>query len=117
MTMLAEPAADTLYEQVCGRITGLIDAGTLRGGQRIPSVRKLSAQLKVSVSTVLQAYRLLEARGRIEARPQSGYYVKVYARWRPPAAPETSRPPAGPTRVVGAELILRMIQSSSAGDR
>ena len=87
MTMLAERApsaadeiADTLYEQVAGRIVGLIDAGTLRVGQRIPSVRKLSGQLKVSVSTVLQAYRLLEDRGRIEARPQSGYYVKASRR-------------------------------------
>ena len=109
-TLLADPA-DTLYEQVAARIAGLIDAGTLRVGQRIPSVRKLGAQLKVSVSTVLQAYRLLEDRGRIEARPQSGYYVKAGGAWRPPAAPETSKPSASPSRVSTADLAMRMIQA------
>src|SRR3954465_6384267 len=104
MTLAPEmdAAADTLYEQVADRITGLIEAGTLRVGQRIPSVRKLSVQLKVSVSTVLQAYRLREDRGRIEARPQSGYYVKAGA-WRPPAAPARSRPSASPTHVSTAD--------------
>ena len=62
-----------LYEKVAARIEALIDAGTLRPGQRIPSVRRLREQWNVSMSTVLGAYRLLEDRGRIEARPQSGH--------------------------------------------
>lgn len=33
--------------------------------------------MDVSVTTVLQAYLVLESRGLIEARPQSGYYVKI----------------------------------------
>src|SRR5262245_817418 len=65
-----------LYERVAGRIAHLIDRGTLRPGERIPSVRGLSRQLKVSVTTVTEAYRLLEERGIITARPQSGYYVQ-----------------------------------------
>ena len=73
------------------RSTTLIRAGTLRAGERVPSVRRLSNQQRVSVSTVLQAYQRLEDIGVIEARPQSGYYVR-----RPAAAvaePAPSRPP------------------------
>jgi DNA-binding transcriptional MocR family regulator len=107
-------ATETLYEQVVARIEGLIDAGTLRVGQKIPSVRKLSRQLKVSVSTVLQAYRLLEDRGRIEARPQSGYYVKA-GTWRAPPAPTISKPSPSPTHVSTADLAMRIMQACAGG--
>ena len=63
----------TRYEQVARRLTDLIEHGTLRPGERVPSVRRCSVQLDVSIATVLQAYRLLENRGFIEAHPQSGY--------------------------------------------
>ena len=53
----------------------LIRHGTYRTGDRIPSIRDISRSMKVSVSTALEAYRLLEVKGLIEARPQSGYYV------------------------------------------
>ncbi|MBI5534353.1 MAG: PLP-dependent aminotransferase family protein [Deltaproteobacteria bacterium] len=66
----------TKYEQVESRIAGLIDCGTLRGGQRIPSVRAMAVQMRVSVMTVLQGYRRLEDRGLIESRPKSGYFVR-----------------------------------------
>jgi DNA-binding transcriptional MocR family regulator len=64
-----------LYEQIAAELAEQIDAGRLRAGQRVPSVRRASAQRGVSVATVVQAYRLLESRGLLEARPQSGYYV------------------------------------------
>lgn len=80
-----------LYHQLAEQIHGLVRAGTLRAGERVPSVRRLSQQQGVSVSTVLQAYQRLEAIGVIEARPQSGYYVKRSA----PTVeePALSRPP------------------------
>ncbi len=65
-----------LYEQVAYRVQSLIEEGTLQPGDRIPSVRKMRQQMNVSVSTVLEAYRLLEDRGLIGVRPQSGYFVK-----------------------------------------
>ena len=67
---------ERLYQQVASRIEGLIEGGTLGIGTRVPSVRKLSEQQGVSISTALQAYRMLESEGLIEARPQSGYYVR-----------------------------------------
>lgn len=51
------------YEHIAGEIADLIDSGTFRPGDTIPSVRELSRQHGVSIVTVLQAYYLLEARG------------------------------------------------------
>jgi DNA-binding transcriptional MocR family regulator len=72
-----EPGDVHLYERVAAHVAELIARGTLRAGDRVPSVRRLSRQQGVSVATVLQAYLHLENRGIIEARPQSGHYVRV----------------------------------------
>lgn len=75
-----EPSKDKiLYEQVADRLQEQIANGALKPGDRLPSIRKLKQQLSVSFSTVTEAYRLLEDRGLIAARPQSGYYVKSTA--------------------------------------
>src|SRR6267378_8558768 len=87
-----------LYDRVATRISELIEHGTLRPGERVPSVRKYSAQQEVSIATVTQAYRMLEDRGLIEARPQSGYYVRA-RRWTPPPEPAMTNPAARPVVV------------------
>jgi len=63
------------YEEVAARIGGMIRNGTYRAGERVPSIRGLSRQLRVSANTVMESYARLENLGLIEARPQSGYYV------------------------------------------
>ena len=68
--------ASLLYEQVAREITGLIEQGTFRAGDRLPSIRQLSKRFDVSINTVMQAYALLEDKRLIQARPQSGYYVR-----------------------------------------
>ncbi len=75
--MASSARATPLYESVAAHISEAIASGTLRPGDRLPSVRKLAKQQGVSVSTILQAYLHLEGRGLIEARPQSGHYVKA----------------------------------------
>src|SRR2546425_2207887 len=102
---------DTLYRQVAVRISELIERGTLRAGERVPSVRKCSEQQNVSIATVMQAYRLLEDRGVIEARPQSGYYVRA-RRWSPPPEPEMSRPALRPVNVQVSDLILQVVKAA-----
>lgn len=94
-----------LYEQVAETIASSIQNGTLRPGDRIPSVRRLSARQKVSMSTVLQAYMLLEDRGLIEARPQSGYYVKLRLLDLPPE-PARTKPSASACTVSVADLVV-----------
>ena len=85
------PPSATLYQTLAGEIAGLISAGTLRPGDRIPSVRELSRAKSASVSSVLSAYRVLEDRGLVESRPQSGYYVR--ASRVGPAEPARTEPP------------------------
>ncbi|HSI33945.1 MAG TPA: GntR family transcriptional regulator, partial [Tepidisphaeraceae bacterium] len=115
MTTLTAPppptAQTTLYTDVADRVTALITAGTLRPGARIPSVRKLSRQFKVSISTVLQAYRLLEDRGHVEAKPQSGYYVKSRF-WQRPPEPERTQPPKRTTKVTIGDMATRVLQEA-----
>ena len=106
--------AAILYEAVASDVCTLIQSGTLEPGARVPSVRRMSRQRRVSIATVLQAYRLLENRGLIEARPQSGYYVRVPRRVL--AEPAVSRPPPSP-RLVGVHaLVNRVLLSASDAD-
>ncbi|MES2437784.1 MAG: PLP-dependent aminotransferase family protein [Verrucomicrobiota bacterium] len=65
-----------LYQKIADRMEAMIDSGSLRAGDRIPSVRHSSLQHQVSIPTVMQAYTLLESRRLIEARPKSGFYVR-----------------------------------------
>jgi len=80
-----------LYAQIAQGIAQLIDGQVFKSGKRLPSVREVAAQNTVSVSTAVQAYRWLEERNLITARPKSGYYVA--SRTKGPALPATSRPP------------------------
>lgn len=104
-----------LYERVVDKIAKLVHQGTLRPGERIPSVRRLSSQLGVSISTVLQAYLVLENRGLIEARPQSGYYVRFRFRELPPE-PTTSDPYPSATLVGVNELVSKVFQAARNPD-
>ena len=65
-----------LYENLANEFAALIGNGQIRPGDRLPSVRHLARQRSLSISTVVQALRTLESRGMVEARPQSGYYVR-----------------------------------------
>ncbi len=56
------------------------------------SVRALSKEQGISLSTAFQAYYLLESKGLVEARPQSGYYVK-YSPEHILDLPKVSEPP------------------------
>ena len=64
-----------LYQRIAQQLAEDIRRGVYQPGERVPSVRKMSAQLSVSHATVLQAYANLEDQGLIRARPQSGFYV------------------------------------------
>ncbi|HET6418902.1 MAG TPA: PLP-dependent aminotransferase family protein [Geobacteraceae bacterium] len=111
----AETSDPYRYEKIAGRIEGLIKKGTYRAGERIPSVRSLSRQMKVSISTVLKAYFHLENQGIIEARPQSGYYVRQQF---PKLKAEAEIPllPAVPTHVSVNELVMMIMRDARNSD-
>lgn len=76
-SLMATPAASApLYVRIAEGLIGQIDSGTLRPGEKVPSLRRLSQQKRVSMSTALQAYLWLESRGHLEARPKSGFFVR-----------------------------------------
>lgn len=70
------PSMSTLYQKVAQDIAQDIHQGVYLAGQKVPSVRNLSKVKAVSISTITQAYALLEDQGYLSAKPQSGYYVK-----------------------------------------
>lgn len=99
------------YEQLAQEIDALIQGGTLRAGDRLPSVRQTCAGRGVSPSTVFEAYYLLEARGRIEARPRSGYYVSEPAGTTQPE-PATAQPASHSTSVAISDLVFEVLGST-----
>ena len=107
-------AAALLYEDVARDISSMIDSGTLVAGERIPSLRRFSTQRRLSISTVLHAYQVLEDRGLIEARPQSGYYVR--ATRRTAQEPALSRPPRSPRSVDVHTLVSRVLDDRHVCD-
>ncbi|HEY3333358.1 MAG TPA: PLP-dependent aminotransferase family protein [Capsulimonadaceae bacterium] len=72
----AEKRDESLYEGVARRVAELIAGGSFKPGDRLYSLRTLSRQMGVSMSTAIEAYGVLEDQGLIEARPQSGYFVR-----------------------------------------
>lgn len=72
-----------LYLRVAHHYRGAIHAGVILPGERMPSVRTLTRLHQVSLSTALQACRCLEDEGLLEARPRSGYFVRVPRRGTP----------------------------------
>jgi DNA-binding transcriptional MocR family regulator len=65
-----------LYLEVSERIEKLIEKRALKIGDKLLSLHALSKEQGISLSTAFQAYYHLESKGLVEARPQSGYYVK-----------------------------------------
>src|SRR5882724_4558820 len=106
------PKAAPLYVMLATELQSLVEQGTLRPGHRVPSVRRLALQRDVSISTVIQAYTLLENRGVLEARPQSGYYVRARLPSDTPE-PRMARPMAKPS-YVGVNDLTAEIMAFSA---
>jgi DNA-binding transcriptional MocR family regulator len=115
MALLAESAqqssrtrGDARYRRLADFFADAIRHGSLRVGQRLPSVRRLVESRGVSVTTALAAYRLLETGGWIDARPRSGYFVRFRQRRLPPPA---MPPPVAPAaRAVRAgDLVGRVL--------
>lgn len=97
------------YQRVFGSLRRLIETGTLRGGERLPSVREICRRERVSPATALQAYAELERARLVEVRDRSGHYVLPVAAAAPSGpAPRTIRPEAEPTQVGVSNEVARI---------
>ena len=65
-----------LYRQLATHYLDAIRAGSLKPGDKLPSLRSLMRQHGISLSTALQLCRALESEGWVEARDRSGYFVR-----------------------------------------
>jgi len=97
------------YEHLAQVLGERIEQGLYPAGQRLPSVRTLSTEHGVSVSTVQQAYRSLEDRYLVEARPKSGYFVST--RKHLAALPAVCRTPQRPVDISQWDLVMGQITS------
>jgi len=103
------------YQQLADDLAQGIRAGSLRPGDRLPSVRTLCAERGISPSTVFQAYAQLEDRGLIERRERSGFYVRRDTLLTRPAL-EAAVPVRRVTPVAISELVFNVLGSTRDTD-
>ncbi|MDI3325333.1 PLP-dependent aminotransferase family protein [Pontibacterium granulatum] len=106
--------ADKLYEQVADELITRIEGAYYNVGQKLPSIRDLSKEYGVSISTVQEAYRLLEERGFTEIRPKSGHFVK--ARNTQLVQPNIRSLPQKPVEISAWHDIMAMLEADDTGD-
>jgi GntR family transcriptional regulator len=68
-----------VYRQVMDQVRYYVAAGTLHGGDQLPSIRELAQTLAVNPTTVVKAYSELEHDGVIEMRQGKGAFVSASA--------------------------------------
>lgn len=71
--------AGYIYQQIYQHIKQAILHNHLQAYEKLPSKRKLSEQLRVSVNSVTSAYEQLVAEGYIYTKEKQGYYVEKIA--------------------------------------
>lgn len=76
MLIQIEPTSDIpIYTQLANQLTELIARGELIGGDALPSVRSLAADLSMNMHTVNKAYHTLDKKGIIQIVPKSGAII------------------------------------------
>ncbi|MDF9884121.1 DNA-binding transcriptional MocR family regulator [Pseudomonas silensiensis] len=99
----------TLYVNLAELLGTRIEQGFYRPGDRLPSVRALSVEHGVSLSTVQQAYRVLEDSGLATPKPKSGYFVPVGREL--PELPAIGRPAQRPVDISQWDQVLELIRA------
>ncbi|VEI17823.1 Uncharacterized HTH-type transcriptional regulator yjiR [Serratia plymuthica] len=104
----------TRYATLAAILSQRIEQGLYPAGERLPSVRTLSQEHGVSISTVQQAYRLLEESQLVEARPKSGYFVRGLRTLA--ELPAVTRPVQRPVDISQWEQVLELIRTKPRED-
>ena len=66
---------EPLYKQVTDQIKESIADGTLQPEDKLPSIREMSKELKISIITIKRAYADMESEGFIYTRTGMGSFV------------------------------------------
>ena len=67
--------ASSLYVALADHFEALIESGELKAGRRLPTQRDVAQRLKVNLTTVARAFKVLSARGLIVSKAGSGSVV------------------------------------------
>lgn len=67
-----------IYEQIVMQLKNAIVSGDLKANEALPSIRRLAADLGVSVITTKRAYEELEKEGLVRSVAGKGFYVCEY---------------------------------------
>lgn len=73
--VVSNASSQPIYAQIKDQIKAAIINGQLIPGEKMPSIRRLAAQLRVSVITTKRAYDELELEGFIDSMQGRGSYV------------------------------------------
>jgi len=104
----------TMYEKLAAMIETSIKCGIHLPGEKIASVRQCAQQQNLSITTVLRAYLLLESKGLIESRPQSGYFVRAQVGTLKEIPFKTVKPDPVSAEVGVSRLVLSTLRSIGA---
>ncbi|MER7170504.1 GntR family transcriptional regulator [Streptomyces mesophilus] len=63
------------YQQLVQQVRHALRLGLLKEGDRLPTVKDVASRLAINPNTVLKAYRELEHKGLVAARPGVGTFV------------------------------------------
>ena len=63
-----------IYRQIILQFNRAFVRGDIQPGDRIPSIRELSALLKVNTNTIQRVYQEMERDGTISSKRGTGYY-------------------------------------------
>ncbi len=75
MIVIDPSAPEPPYEQIRVQIADQVARGDLQPGERLPTVRRLAADLGIAPNTAARAYRELELRGVIATRGRAGTFI------------------------------------------
>jgi len=104
----------TRYQHLAELLAQRIEQGLYQSGERLPSVRALSAEHGVSISTVQQAYYLLEEKQLITPQPRSGYFVTP--RKAAPPLPPITRPVQRPVEITQWDAVMELLNARLDND-
>ncbi len=77
LPLTVDPASGTPpFEQLRRQVAAMVAEGTLSPGSRMPTVRRLAADLGLAANTVARAYRELETDGVIATHGRKGTFVR-----------------------------------------
>jgi len=80
---LKKEKGSPLYYSLYEKIKDDIESGKIKGGEKLPSKRRLAEDLGISAVTVENAYYQLLAEGYIYSLERSGYYAEKDVKKKP----------------------------------